>query len=684
MVSSFSIRWNLLGSMTILIVLLSGAILGTTALAQRDTVRGMSRSLLSQTIDQTVERLHRFFDPVAPNLLLLRAWSEAGLLDTDDAAAMNRLLAPLMTPYPQMSAILVSDARGREHMLLHDGDRWRNRQTRRDIWGARTRWLEWATGDRTPTLAWRELDYDPRARPWYQRAVEHRDAMRGSATDLVTWTAPYTFFTMAEPGITAATAFDVGGVTRVVGIDVLLSEISIYTMRLRPSPRGVVVVLADDGRVVGLPRSPRFDDARARRAALLAPPAALEMPVVGDILHVLAARPDARGPARFASAGEAWWGERQRFELAPGRALSVVVVVPEVDLQGGLGTIRWWIVGLTAVALAGAMLWAVALATRFCRPIEALVRENDRISRGDLEPGPGVLSSISEIRWLAQAHERMRQALRTLFKMERDLQLARQIQQATLPAELPTLAGFEVEGWCEPAEATGGDTYDVIGIDEGHGAIISSGSATRAVMVLADAAGHGIGPALSVTQVRAMLRMAVGGGHDLASIVRRMNAQLAVDLRDGHFITAWFGLLDVRDQTLTTVSCGQGPILHYVAARDECLRRPADTVPLGVFEKLEALDVASVVLAVGDVVVVASDGIFEARNGAGEWFGTERVIALIRERHGATAAEFLGALRDAVSRFTEGTTADDDRTALVIKRCQEGKGEPSQGSPSTR
>src|SRR5215831_1437082 len=304
---------------TILIALLSGTILGTTMLAQRDTARVMSRSLLSQTIDQTVERLHRFFDPVVPTLLLLRSWSEAGLLDTDAADAMNRLLPPVMTPYPQISAILAADARGREHMLLHDGDRWHNRQTRRDVWGARTRWLEWTTGEPTPSMTWREVDYDPRKRPWYRAAVEHRKAVAGgSANDLVMWTAPYPFFTLEAPGITAATAFEVGGVPRVVGIDVLLSEISIYTMHLRPSSRGVVVVLADDGRVIGLPRSPRFDDARARRAALLAPPTALDMPALGDGVHALAARGDARGPARFASAGEPWWGETQRFELAPG------------------------------------------------------------------------------------------------------------------------------------------------------------------------------------------------------------------------------------------------------------------------------------------------------------------------------------------------------------------------------
>src|SRR5262249_9138909 len=137
---------------------------------------------------------------------------------------------------------------------------------------------------------------------------------------------------------------------------------------------------------------------------------------------------------------------------------------------------------------------------------------------------------MTEIRRLADAHEAMRRALQTLFKMERDLQLARQIQRSTLPESMPALSGTEIDGWSEPAEATGGDAYDVIGLTGDHR--VTADVAERAVLMLADASGHGFGPALSVTQVRAMLRMAVREGVDLAGIIPPMDAQLGHDLRE--------------------------------------------------------------------------------------------------------------------------------------------------------
>ena len=262
----------------------------------------------------------------------------------------------------------------------------------------------------------------------------------------------------------------------------------------------------------------------------------------------------------------------------------------------------------------------------------------------------------------------MRVALRTLFKVERDLQLARQIQQSTLPETLPVLAGFDIAAWCEPAEATGGDTYDVIGLDGKGGEVVTAGAAERAVILLADADGHGVGAALSVTLVRAMLRMGVRGGLALPAIVSRMNAQLAADLRDGHFVTAWFGQLDARAGTLTALSCGQGPILHLEAATGVCRASPADTVPLGILPDIDVKVPAAVPLGPGDVVAVMSDGIFDARNPAGEPFGAARVTAVLEEHRHAAAADILAALRRAVTEFAGGTAPEDDCTAIIVKR----------------
>ena len=128
-------------------------------------------------------------------------------------------------------------------------------------------------------------------------------------------------------------------------------------------------------------------------------------------------------------------------------------------------------------------------------------------------------------------------------KLQRDLQLARQIQQSTVPTLLPRLAGFGLAAWSEPAEETGGDAFDVIGFRTGH-ATAGDDEADRALLLLADATGHGIGPALAVTQLRAMLRMAARLGADLparGAPYDRGRVSEAVES-----LTAAFEIIDIR------------------------------------------------------------------------------------------------------------------------------------------
>jgi HAMP domain-containing protein len=155
------------------------------------------------------------------------------------------------------------------------------------------------------------------------------------------------------------------------------------------------------------------------------------------------------------------------------------------------------IVLVMVVTLALAILRAARLARGYSRPIAALVRESERISRGDLDRVPAVVSSIREVHRLAEAHERMRLSLKTLLKLESDPP-GRSPYPAGHPARAdPGGSGFDIDAWNEPAEETGGDTYDVIGyrrVPGEAGPRLSQGEAERAVLLLADATGHGIGP----------------------------------------------------------------------------------------------------------------------------------------------------------------------------------------------
>jgi phosphoserine phosphatase len=263
-----------------------------------------------------------------------------------------------------------------------------------------------------------------------------------------------------------------------------------------------------------------------------------------------------------------------------------------------------------------------------------------------------------------------RETRESLLRIERDLQVARRIQRKTFPAKLPAMHGFEIDAWSEPAEETAGDTYDVIGF-KGNGdiqsAVLAADVADRAIMLLADATGHGIGPALSVTQVRAMLRMALRMQPELLRIAHHMNEQLCADLPGGRFVTAWLGELDVAKGTLFSLSAGQAPILHFRADRGVCDVLPADTMPLGIVDGLEITAAEPIQLDPGDIVAVISDGVIEATDAAGEQFGTERTVEVISAHCGQRPIRIRTALRRAVAKFTGGGPAADDRTAIILK-----------------
>ncbi len=672
-----TIRGRLVRNIAIVILLLGGAVYLVTYLGSRREVESLSRSLIERVTDQTEVRLQQFFGPVTRQLRIAVEWREGGLLDTEDPDDINKHLVPLMKSYPHVSSLMVADSRGREHMLLYVDGRWRNRQCRRDEWGKQVRWTEWTDADPTRATREEELDYDPRKRPWFRGALEK--ARTVAARDVLGppplhWTKPYTFFTTKDPGITAAIAFRRGDIDHVIGFDVMLNDISKYTTgpELRVSENGMVFVTEEQTlEVLGLPRMARFDDEAARKAAVRTPLAELEVPVMSDALATYSAKGHGHDPFRFESGGGNWWGGVRHFRLAPDRVLQIGVVVPESDLLGDVGRVRLWIL-LVTLAVLGVALWrAHAMASRFSRPIEELVTESERIRMGDLEKGEPIRSNMREVQALADAQNRMRSGLKALLKLEGDLQVARQIQQNTFPGVLPALQGFDIDGYSEPADETGGDTYDVIGMQvdpRSASIVLSEADAQHAILLLADATGHGIGPALSVTQLRAMLRMLVRTGHDLDTIACHVNEQLCQDLPGPRFITAWLGLLDVKKQQLTSWSAGQGPLLHYHAAEDRFDVLNAHAPPLGVLPSIPIQIPGPLGMKTGDIYAVFSDGIYEAANPDDERLEEERVREVIHANRHKSAEEILTAVREAVEVFARGRPADDDRTGVVVKR----------------
>jgi phosphoserine phosphatase len=256
-------------------------------------------------------------------------------------------------------------------------------------------------------------------------------------------------------------------------------------------------------------------------------------------------------------------------------------------------------------------------------------------------------------------------------KLERELELAREIQQSSFPSILPSLSGYDVDAWSEPAEEAGGDAYDVIAFPaECAEAVVAEehAGAERAIFLVADATGHGVGPAMSVTQVRSMLRMATRLEGDLDQIAHHMNQQLCHDLPTGRFITTWLGELRLQTHVLVSFSAGQAPLLRYIAADDRFITLAADTMPFGVSAEMEIVVENHYIMQPGDIFAVISDGIYEAAGAGGEQFGTARVEAIIREMRSDPVCDIVHAVREAVNVYTKHQPADDDRTGVIIRR----------------
>lgn len=244
-------------------------------------------------------------------------------------------------------------------------------------------------------------------------------------------------------------------------------------------------------------------------------------------------------------------------------------------------------------------------------------------------------------------------------RIDRDLSLAREIQVGALPREVPELAGYEIAAWSRPAEKTGGDIYDLIPL-ENH----------RMALLLADATGHGIGPALSVTRMQAMFRMGLLLGFDPGKVMSRINTQLKQDLPPNHFITAFGGILDGSAHRIYYHSWGQAPLLHYDAALDRIQWLEASALPMGILEDVPIAAPVSREMRPGDLFAVISDGFFEYQNRAGEPFGNERIGAWVRTVHRSGVNQStIESLAERTLDFAAGAPQEDDMTVILIRRA---------------
>jgi serine phosphatase RsbU (regulator of sigma subunit) len=244
-----------------------------------------------------------------------------------------------------------------------------------------------------------------------------------------------------------------------------------------------------------------------------------------------------------------------------------------------------------------------------------------------------------------------------LDRVNHDLDIARSIQQGLLPATAPSLEQFDLAGWNQPANQTGGDYFDWQLLPDGQVAIS-----------LADATGHGIGPALVSTSCRAYARASFLSGNGQNGLLKTLNRLLSQDLSANRFITFAVVFLDPILAQIKVLSAGHGPILWYRHSDDKIENLQAHGIPLGMLEGAEYEGATAKYMEHGDLLVLVTDGFYEWTNRSGEEFGLARLEAVIRDSRDCSAKEIIARLRSAVAKFCQGTEQQDDLTAVVLKR----------------
>lgn len=256
----------------------------------------------------------------------------------------------------------------------------------------------------------------------------------------------------------------------------------------------------------------------------------------------------------------------------------------------------------------------------------------------------------------AQERRARKTAERALLAQEEEFRLAREIQQHLFPAAAPTLVGYDIAGASCPAAATGGDYFDFIPTPAGD-----------LLVVVGDVTGHGMGPALLMAAARAYLRALVLAEPSFEVMLARARQLLIEDLGLDRFITLFFGKLEPATGVWTYINAGHPP--GYVIAPDGRIK--AEMVPgtaaLGIDRNEARLEPVQITLEKGDLVLLLSDGIPEARSPAGEEFGEERMLEIVRRARARPAAEIIQTLMDEARRFNDPDPNQDDMTLVVIK-----------------
>jgi serine phosphatase RsbU (regulator of sigma subunit)/putative methionine-R-sulfoxide reductase with GAF domain len=266
-----------------------------------------------------------------------------------------------------------------------------------------------------------------------------------------------------------------------------------------------------------------------------------------------------------------------------------------------------------------------------------------------------IITGIAQQMALAIQNDMLQKETVIRERLETEVQLARQIQQTFLPESLPEFADWELAARWKTARQVGGDFYDVFNLPE-----------NRLGLFIADVSDKGMPAALFMALTRTLVRAAVLETDSPAEALRRVNDLLVPDTKQGMFVTAVYAVLDMHKGELTYVNAGHNPPI-WVRSDGSLESLTRTGVALGAAEGMR-YEQRVIPLTPGDSVLFYTDGLTEAYNAEGEFYGETRLQEALKANHCSSAHELIDIVEKSLLEFVQDMPPADDLTLLVLRR----------------
>ncbi len=339
-----------------------------------------------------------------------------------------------------------------------------------------------------------------------------------------------------------------------------------------------------------------------------------------------------------------------------------IIAQAEAEKQTIRSQTSQWILlsGLILLAAIGlSVILALWSARSMTRPVLNLASAARRLAQGDFQTRID-LDSRDEMQELGDIFNNIGPKLEEHKRMSQAMEVAKKAQNYLLPRYAPKTPGFDICGTSIYSDETGGDYYDFIDIQ--------APQMNKLAIAVGDVSGHGLGAAFLMASARGVIRShALQYNLNLQDLLQTLNSHLVHDSRDDQFLTLFYAVLDPETHSLTWISAGHEPALCYRARSGKVEEIQSSGMPLGISAYVSHERQQHLVMEPGDILLIGTDGIREARSPTREMFGRERVQTILAENAEKTTEQICRIIVDSLQSFRGGARQEDDITLVAVK-----------------